>query len=405
MFSAQIKSWFEARLRGAISHSVRDLSFKVEMGKITSLHLSTYFQEELNIKSTELSLIDQKCVTVCVTEHDGFEPHVHSFFIIIIIASFVQSSGSFNPGFPSFIFMSFPIFISFLSFPLSCPHSSCFLPPLSSFFHSFNLSFPWFISLIFIFFHFLLHFFFITFSFYFSPFFTFLSYFLILSFLVCSLFFLASFLPLLIAFSCLSCLPFFFSSLSLCAFYSLFFNLFILVPFSCPFYFFLVPSLSFLFAFPFYLFFPFYASNSFYYFFPFSFSPSFLVSFALPPFSLILLSFQSFSLPCSLVSLSFRCYIIKLDLFLKVSWCISTLLCYRLQSHINYYDGVTLCITTHCVLLYHCVHCADEGWLRLFRELIRLSWWSPGSALLRRSGWRSDVTRVVSLYLLLLGAD
>lgn len=230
MFSAQIKSWFEARLRGAISHSVRDLSFKVKMGKITSLHLSTYFQEELNIKSTELSLIDQKCVTVCVTEHDGFEPHVHSFFIIII-ASFVQSSGSFNPGFPSFIFMSFPIFISFLSFPLSCPHSSWFLPPLSSFFHSFNLSFPWFISLIFIFFHFLLHFFFITFSFYFSPFFTFLSYFLILSFLVCSLFFLASFLPLLIAFSCLSCLPFFFSSLSLCAFYSLFFNLFILVPF------------------------------------------------------------------------------------------------------------------------------------------------------------------------------
>lgn len=176
MFSAQIKSWFEARLPGAISHSVRDLSLKVKMGKITSLHLSTYFQDELNIKSTELSVIDQKCVTVCVTEHDGFEPHVHSHFSSSSsspVVSFVQSSGSFNPGFPSFIFMSSPIFTSFLSFPLSCPHSSCFLPPLSSFFHSFNLSFPWFISLIFIFFHFLLHFFFITFSL-FSPFFTFL---------------------------------------------------------------------------------------------------------------------------------------------------------------------------------------------------------------------------------------
>lgn len=53
-------------------------------------------------------------------------------------------------------------------------------------------------------------------------------------------------------------------------------------------------------------------------FFPFSFSPSlFPFPFALPPFSLILLSLQSFSLPCFLVSLSFQCYIIKLDLFLK----------------------------------------------------------------------------------------
>lgn len=162
-----------------------------------------------------------------------------------------------------------------LSFPLSCPHSSCFLPPLSSFFHSFNLSFPWLISLIFIFFHFLLHFFLLPFL-YFPPFLLSFSYFLILSFLVCSLFFLASFLPLLIAFSCLSCLPFFFSLLSLCAFYSLFFNLFILVPFFWPFYFILVPSLSFLFAFPFpfHLFFPFYASNSIIFFLFLSLLPS-----------------------------------------------------------------------------------------------------------------------------------
>lgn len=280
MFSAQIKSWFEARLPGAISHSVRDLSFKVKMGKITSLHLSTYFQEKLNIKSTELSLIDQKCVTVCVTEHDGFEPHVHvfSFFIIIIVSSRLLRPiiRQLQPWFPSFIFMSFlsffPIFISFLSFPLSCPHSSCFLPPLSSFFHSFNPSFPWFICLIFIFFYFLLHFFFI------------------------------------IIYFILFCLSFFFSLLSLCAFYSLFFLIYL--------FWFLFPVLSIFFSslvFPFFLHFRFlfiYFSLSMpqtlsIIFLFLSLLPSlFPFPFALPPFSLILLSFQSFSLPCFLVSLS-----------------------------------------------------------------------------------------------------
>lgn len=101
------------------------------MGKITSLHLSTYFQEELNIKSTELSLIDQKCVTVCVTEHDGFEPHVHSFFIIIIIASFVQSSGSFNPGLFSCPFPSLFHFFHFLCPVLIPPDSFLPSPPFS----------------------------------------------------------------------------------------------------------------------------------------------------------------------------------------------------------------------------------------------------------------------------------
>lgn len=221
MFSAQIKSWFEARLPGAISHSVRDLSLKVKMGKITSLHLSTYFQDELNIKSTELSVIDQKCVTVCVTEHDGFEPHVHSHF-----SSSSSSPSSNHQAALTLVFL--PLF--------SCP-----LPSLFHFFHflcpvlippaSFLPSLPFSIPLIFPFLDsFLLFLFSFISSFisfllpflYFPPFLLSFSYFLILSFLVCSLFFLASFLPLLIAFSCLSCLPFFFSLLFLCAFYSLF---------------------------------------------------------------------------------------------------------------------------------------------------------------------------------------
>lgn len=283
MFSAQIKSWFEARLPGAISHSVRDLSFKVKMGKITSLHLSTYFQEELNIKSTELSLIDQKCVTVCVTEHDGFEPHVHSHFSSSSSPRSSNHQAALTLVFPPLFSCPFPSLFHFFHFlcPVLIPPAS-FLPSPP---FSIPLIFPFLDSFLLFLFSFISSFisFLLPFLSISPPFLLSFSYFLIFSFLVCSLFFLASFLPLLIAFSCLSCLPFFFSLLSLCAFYSLFFNLFILVPFSCPFYFFLVPSLSFLFAFPFYLFFPFYASNSFYYFFPFSFSPSFLVSlFPLP---------------------------------------------------------------------------------------------------------------------------
>lgn len=129
MFSAQIKSWFEARLPGAISHSVRDLSFKVKMGKITSLHLSTYFQEELNIKSTELSLIDQKCVTVCVTEHDGFEPHVHSHFSSSSSPRSSNHQAALTLVFPPLFSCPFPSLFHFFHFlcPVLIPPAS-FLP-------------------------------------------------------------------------------------------------------------------------------------------------------------------------------------------------------------------------------------------------------------------------------------
>lgn len=179
--------------------------------------------------------------------------------------------------------MSFPIFISFLSFPLSCPHSSCFLPPLSSFFHSFNLSFPWFISLIFIFFHFSFISFFITFSFYFPPF--------LLSFPISS-FFLSLFVP----FSFL--LPFFVSLLPLAVF-----PVFLSFSLRCPFVPFTPCFLIYLFWFLFLSFLCFSRPQSF---LPFCISFLFIFPFLCLKLFLLFFSFFFLSfLPCFLCPPSF----------------------------------------------------------------------------------------------------
>lgn len=279
MFSAQIKSWFEARLRGAISHSVRDLSFKVEMGKITSLHLSTYFQEELNIKSTELSLIDQKCVTVCVTEHDGFEPHVHSFFIIII-ASFVQSSGSFNPGLFSCPFPSLFHFFHFLCPVLIPPASFLPSPPFSI-----PLIFPFLDSFLLFLFSFISSFisFLLPFLSIFPPF--------LLSFPISS-FFLSLFVP----FSFL--LPFFLSLLPLAVF-----PVFLSFSLRCPFVPFTPCFLIYLFWFLFLSFLCFSRPQSF---LPFCISFLFIFPFLCLKLFLLFFSFFFLSfLPCFLCPPSF----------------------------------------------------------------------------------------------------